>query len=127
MTCQEVPGFCREEPDRRHVLFISHTDVDPLVFCHSMSAMASLLKSPVPIACQLEPGLKPATPPPVKFNPSTNQITGVPSSFCQRISDLPSPLKSPAAFTCQAVPGFDPTAPPAIKSVPFINQMAAWP
>ena len=78
----------------------------PSSCCHRMSDLPSPLKSPVPLTCQLGPGLNgPAAPVDSAVEPSISQIAGVPSSFCQRMSDLPSPLKSPVALTCQLGPG----------------------
>src|SRR5215471_18162229 len=118
-TCQALPGLTNDAPDTSDVPFISHTAGVPSVFCHSMSALPSPLKSPVPSARHAGPGLNPAAAPAVSVVPSRNQMTGVPSVFCQRRSDLPSPLKSPAERTCQDGPGLAPTPEPATKLVPF--------
>ena len=85
----------------------------PSSFCHRMSDLPSPLKSPVPLICQLGPGLNRAGGAPViAFVPSISQIAGVPSSFCHRMSDLPSPLKSPVSLICQLGPGLTSRAAP---------------
>src|SRR3984893_3833015 len=85
------------------VPFISQIAASPLSFCHRMSARPSPLKSPVPLACQLGPGL-PTTAPPITLVPFISQIATEPSSFCHRTSEKPLPLKSPAPLTCQLGP-----------------------
>src|SRR5262252_8066141 len=75
-----------------------------IVLWNRMSALPSPLKSSVPIACQVEPGLGSATPA-VSVVPLTVQITGVPSVFCHTMSASPSPLKSPVPTICQLAPG----------------------
>ena len=55
--------------------FISQIETWPvLVFCHRMSARPSPLKSPVPIAFQLGPGLGLTGPPPIGVFPFMSQI-----------------------------------------------------
>ena len=73
-----------------------------------MSDLPSPLKSPVPLICQLGPGIERADGTAnVTLVPSISQIAAVPSSFCHRMSDLPSPLKSPVPLICQHRPGIE--------------------
>jgi hypothetical protein len=66
-----------------------------------MSDLPSPLKSPVPLICQLGPGLKgPIWPANVTLVPSSSQSAAAPLSCCQTMSDLLSPLKSNAAAVC---------------------------
>ena len=52
---------------------ISQTETwPPLIFCIKISDFPSLLKSPVPIGCQLGPGLA-TGPPPIMVFASTSQ------------------------------------------------------
>ena len=93
-----------------------------------MSASPSPLKSPVPIACQLGPGMELTAPPPITLVPFISQIAAWPSpAFCKRMSACPSPLKSPVPISVQLGPGLGPADPPPITFVPFISQIAPWP
>jgi hypothetical protein len=91
-----------------------------------MSALPSPLKSLVPIACQLAPGLNGSVPPPTGVVPFISQTAGCPSLFCHRMSGLPSLLKSPAAITCQDAPGFG-SVTVLVTLPPFISQICGSP
>jgi len=107
------------------VPFISQIAAWPSLFCHRMSAWPSLLKSPVPMVCQLDPGL-PRLAAPMMFVPSISQIAASPLEFCHRMSAKPSALKSPVALTCQLGPGL-PRLPPTSTLVPFSSQIPGTP
>src|ERR1700733_8034142 len=93
-----------------------------------MSEWWSLLKSPVPTAFQVGPGLGLTGPPPIKVFPLISQIEAWPLLvFCHRMSEWLSLLKSPVPIACQAGPGLGLTAPPPIKDLPFMSQIEAWP
>ena len=105
----DVPARPRIRADSTHrrsgfMPFISQIAGWPLSFCHRMSDLPSLLKSPVPLICQLGPGFGPAAPPPIRFRPFISQMRGLPSLFCHRMSDLPSLLKSPVRLDLPARP-----------------------
>src|SRR5262249_28757252 len=121
MICHVGPALENAAADTKEVLFISQMAGVPSVFCQTMSAIPSPLKSPAPITCQVDPGLAPASAPETRFVPSINQIAGDASLFCQRMSDLPSPLKSPVALMCQADPGLVRSVPET-KFNPSISQ-----
>jgi hypothetical protein len=57
--CQSVPGL--NEPaallDTKFIPFISQIAGVPSLPCHRMSGLPSPLKSPLPLTCQLGPGL----------------------------------------------------------------------
>src|ERR1700722_323734 len=92
-----------------------------------MSEWPSSLKSPVPIAFQLGPGLAVTGPPPMSLFPSTSQIAACPSAFCNRISEV-SPLKNaPAPLSNQAAPGFGPSNSAAESVEPFNCHSASCP
>ncbi len=90
-----------------------------------MSDRSSWLKSPVPTACQTNPGLALTAPPPMKrvSNPSPDRDLTV-LAFCQ---ERPSSLKSPVPIAFQASPGRGLTGPPPIRLFPLISQIEAWP
>src|SRR6266404_635942 len=90
-----------------------------------MSDRPSPLKSPVPTACQLGPGLA-TLPPPITLVPFSSQMAISPLLFCHRISERPSPLKSPVPTACQLGPGL-PRLPPPMTLVPFISQRTTSP
>src|SRR5205085_1459708 len=94
----------------------SQMAASPLEFCHRMSARPSPLKSPLPTACQLGPGL-PRTALPITLVPFISQIATEPSSFCHRISAKPSRLNSPVALMCQAGPGLPPSVEKSLVEV----------
>ena len=98
------------------------------VFCHRMSEFPSWLKSPVPTAFQLGPGLA-TGPPPILVVPSISQIETWPLTvFCHRMSEFPSWLKSPVPTAFQLGPGLtEPAGPPPIFVVPSISQIETWP
>ena len=94
--------------DTMLVPFISQIAGVPSLPCHRMSDLPSPLKSPLPLTCQLGPGLnEPAALTVTAVVPSISQIEGVPSLPCHKMSDLPSPLKSPLPLTCQLGPGLN--------------------
>jgi hypothetical protein len=96
---------------------VSQTETWPvLVFCHRMSESPSPLKSPVPIAFQLGPGLGLTAPTPVRVVPFISQIEALPMLvFCHRMSEV-SPLKNaPVPTTFQLGPGLGFTAPPPAR------------
>src|SRR5947209_1972012 len=95
------------------------------MFCHRMSENPSPLKSPVPTAYQLTPGL-PRLPPPIRLVPFISQMATSPVAFCHRTSARLSPLKSPVPIVCQLGPGL-PRLPPPITLVPFNSQIAISP
>src|SRR5438309_9652241 len=90
-----------------------------------MSDMPSLLKSPVPMACQNLPGLGRTAEATIEL-PFISQICGLPSSFWNRMSALPTALKSPALMACQDTPGL-PAVAVLTTDVPFICQTAVAP
>src|SRR6267154_1424106 len=92
-----------------------------------MSDLPSPLKSPLPMACHVGPGLNATLAPEARLVPFMNHSAMVPSSCCQRMSDLPSPLKSPEPISCQAEPGLKPTFDPETRLVPFTDQTAGVP
>ena len=98
-------------------------------FCHKISSeKPSSLKSPVPIAFQLGPGLGLTVPPPVSVVPFISQIEAWPVfAFCHRRSEWPSLLKSPVPISVQLGPGLGLSAPPPTKEFPLISQIEAWP
>src|SRR3954462_12376284 len=103
MMCQSCPGLDTPatSPETKLVPINQIAGV-PSLFCHRMSDLPSPLKSPLPLTCQLGPGLTGLTTfPESRLLPSISQIAGVPSLFCHRMSDLPSPLKSPLPLICQ--------------------------
>ena len=64
----DVPARPRIEADgarrrRQFMPFISQIAGVPSALCHRMSDLPSLLKSPVPLICQLGPGLRPTAAP----------------------------------------------------------------
>ena len=69
------------------VPFISQIAAWPLAFCHRMSEKPSPLKSPVPIAVQLGPGLALTGAPPITLVPFISQIAAWPLLFCHRMSE----------------------------------------
>src|SRR5262249_30799897 len=113
------------------VPFISQIAGNPSLFCHRISALPSLLKSPVVMACHEGPGAA-CTAPFIITDafiidvPFISQIAGTPSAFCHRMSALPSLLNSPVAMACQDGPGFASTAAVMIDA-PFISQIAGKP
>jgi hypothetical protein len=108
---------------------ISQIEACPvLLFCHRMSEEPSPLKSPVPTARKLSPGLGLTGPPPIKVFPLISQIEACPVLvFCHRISEEPSLLKSPVPTARKLGPGLGVTGPPPIKLLPFICQIEACP
>ncbi len=90
-----------------------------------MSEWPSPLKSPVPTAFQLAPGLGVTVPPPIGVVPFISQIDACPLAFCHRMSEWPSSLKSPVPTALQLGPGLGLTIPPPIGVLPFISQIAA--
>ena len=76
----------------------------PSSCCHRMSDLPSPLKSPVPLTCQLGPGLNEPTAPRSQHScrPSARSLASL--VFCHRMSDLPSPLKSPVPLIVPARP-----------------------
>jgi hypothetical protein len=57
IACQLGSTVCTKGSAVGVVPFISQMTTDPLVFWNKMSDLPSPLKSPVPITCQLGPGL----------------------------------------------------------------------
>src|SRR6202020_1125052 len=88
----------------------------------------SSLKSPVPTANQLGPGLGLTGPPPIKVFPFISQIEAWPLlAFCHRMSEWLSLLKSPVPIAFQVGPELGLTGPPPIEVLPFMSQIEAWP
>src|SRR3984957_5643057 len=85
--------------------------------------------SPVPMACQLVPGLGLTGPPPTKAFPFISQTETWPVLlFWKRMSsEKPSWVKSPVPIACQAGPGLGLTGPPPISLLSFISQIEVWP
>src|SRR5215469_14294313 len=110
MTCQLGPGLAATTPPPIALVpFISQIATEPSSFCHTRSDGPLPNQSPVPLRCQLGPGL-PILAVPVTVAPFISQIAALPSSFCHRMSEVPSLLKSPTPATCQLGPGL-PTMP----------------
>src|ERR1700733_5018598 len=89
------PGFgLTGPPPNRLFPVISQIEAWPLlVFRHRMSEEPpSALKSPVPTARQLGPGLELTAPPPTRLFPFVSQIEAWPLVFCHRISEWTSAL-----------------------------------
>ena len=98
------------------------------MFCHRMSSeKPSSVKSPVPIAFQLGPGLGLTGPPPIRLFPFMSQTAAWPLAFRHRMSEWPSWLKSPVPISVQFGPGLGLTAPPPTRVLPPISQIEAWP
>jgi hypothetical protein len=73
-------------PAVKVLAFISQIEAWPVfVFCHRMSEEPSLLKSPVPTARKLGPGLGVTGPPPIKQLPFICQNAACPLEFCHRM------------------------------------------
>ena len=88
-----------------------------------MSLFTSSLKSPVPLICQLGPGLNAHGADAVTLVPSISHIAGLPLSSCQRMSLLAVPVEVAGAVMCQVGPGLnEPTAPAAKRDVGAIHQ-----
>src|SRR6185437_16012293 len=92
-----------------------------------MSEWPSSLKSPLPTAFQLDPGLELTTPPPTMLVRFICQTATCPLVFWSRMSDRPSLLKSPVPTACHAGPGLAATVPPPMMVLPFISQIAIEP
>src|ERR1700722_10028772 len=110
--------------------FISQIEAWPvLVFCHRMSERPSLLKSPVPTACQASPGLGVTGPPPMRLFPLISQIEAWPVfTFCHRMLEWVSlALNWPVPTARQLGPGLGLTGPPPTRVFPSISQIEAWP
>src|SRR6266700_4043497 len=87
LTCQVGPGLGSRPPPITLVPFISQIAGVPSLFCQTMPAMLSPLKSLGPITYQEAPGLS-SSPPPMIEVPLSSQIAGVPSLFCHRMSAI---------------------------------------
>src|SRR5690242_15898495 len=86
-----------------------------------MSDRGLPVKSPVPIAFQLGPGLGPAIPPPAILPPFISQIAAWPLELCHRMSERPSPAKSEGAEAPMEV------IPPLCLTTPWITPLLVKP
>src|SRR3984957_13233880 len=124
------PGFGLAGPPPSKLFpFISQIETWPLlVFCHRMSSeKPSSVKSPVPIACQLGPGLGLTGPPPIQLLLFMFQIEAWPLALSRRLSSWPSWLKSPVPISVQLGPGLGLRGPPPARALPSMSQIEPWP
>src|SRR5262249_17043845 len=77
---------------------MNHSATSPSLFCHKMSVLPSLLKSPDAIACQ--PGRLGSCSVPALCPSDISHSPCTPVEFSQAMSVLPSLLKSPEAIGC---------------------------
>src|SRR6185437_15998009 len=83
---------------------------------------------PVPMACQLGPGIGVTAPPPILAFSSISQIDTWPVLlFCHRMSANESWLDVPVPTACQGGPGLALTSPPPVLAFPSISQIETWP
>jgi hypothetical protein len=107
-------------------VFISQIATCPLAVCHRMSERPLSKKSPVPTACQADPGLGPTDPPPSSVFPFTFQIATCPPLLCQRMLSVIG-----ASVTEVRSNGLIPVEAPmpllnSVAVVPFHDHNSLW-
>src|ERR1043166_6995102 len=128
MAVQDLPMLGRVAWAMIEAPFISQICGVPLLlstFWNRMSALPSLLKSPVLMACQDVPGL-PTVVMLTTDVPFISQTAVAPLVFWNSRSELPSLLKSSAEITCQPEPGLV-SVTVLVRVVPFISQICGVP
>src|SRR5262249_61813208 len=79
-------------------LSINQSELSPSAFCHMMSVLPSLLKSPAATVCH--PGKFGSCSVPALAPFAMSQPPSTPLPLSQITSVLPDPLKSPDAISC---------------------------